>query len=185
MTIIVLSPAIVPSTSGRRAWSIACARAFACPGGVWITSRFADTPIDSAQRRSADVSSLIRSRSAPPGIAYTSRPDASRTFTSPSCAMSRDTVPCTPAWPTSRNASATSSCVDSQRSWTRRRIAPWRSNFVVISQDLLEDGEGTVELFVVDRQRRRQAQHPLACGTDEQAALEARGYDVARYAIDL
>src|SRR3954452_17454451 len=99
--------------------------------------------------------------------------------------MSRDTVPCTTSWPTSRSASATSSCVDSERSWTRRRIAPGRSNFVVISQDLLKDGEGTVEIFVVDRQRRRQAQHPLACGTDEQTALEARGDDVARDAVDL
>src|SRR4051812_27629160 len=99
--------------------------------------------------------------------------------------MSRETVPCTTSCPTSRRASATSSCVDSERSRTRRRIAPWRSNFVVISQDLLEDGEGAAELFVVDRQRRRQAQYALACGTDEHAALEARGDHVACDTVDL
>src|SRR5262249_17012054 len=95
MTMIVLSPAIVPSTSGRRAWSIAWASAFAWPGGVWTTRRFADGASEIAQRRSADVGSLSRSRSAPPGSAYTSRPDESRTLTSPSCAMSRETVACT------------------------------------------------------------------------------------------
>src|SRR5262249_6876200 len=103
----------------------------------------------------------------------------------PSCAMSRETVACTASCPTSCSASASSSCVDSERSWTRRRIAPWRSNFVVISQNLLENRKGLIELVVRDGQRRREAQDALAGRADEEAALQARGDHVARDTVDL
>src|SRR5262249_12019500 len=108
-----------------------------------------------------------------------------RTLTSPSCAMSRETVACTASSPTSCSASANSSCVDSERSWTSRRIAPWRSNFVVMSQHLPENGQGLVELFVGDGQRRREPEDALAGGADEETALEAGRDHVAGYAVDL
>src|SRR5581483_3011699 len=44
--------------------------------------------------------------------------------------MSRETVVWTTSKPCSRSASATSSCVESGRSWTSRRIAPRRSNLL-------------------------------------------------------
>src|SRR5712691_2272149 len=99
-----------------------------------MTSRFPDDASDIAQRRSAEVSSLSRSRSAAPGSAYTSRPSSSRTFISPSCAMSRETVVCTASKPRSRSASATSSWVVSRCSWTIRRIVPWRSNLLLMCE---------------------------------------------------
>ena len=45
--------------------------------------------------------------------------------------MSRDTVVCTASMPCSRNASTSSPCVAIARSWTRRRMAPCRSYFVI------------------------------------------------------
>jgi hypothetical protein len=68
-TKIVLSPAIVPATSGSVAWSIASASAFAKPEGVRTTTRPFVGVSSSAHRRSAEVSSSSRSMSSAPGSA--------------------------------------------------------------------------------------------------------------------
>src|SRR5262249_38897057 len=68
-TKIVLSPATVPATSGRRASSIASASAAAKPRGVWITSSWPVGAKSSAHVRSAVASWARRRRSAAPGSA--------------------------------------------------------------------------------------------------------------------
>src|SRR5215208_2480029 len=63
-------------------------------------------------------------------------------------------------------------------------IAPCRS-YLAIRQHLLEDVEPAREIGIRDRQRRREAQHSLAGGADEHAALPARVHDRRRGPVEL
>ena len=184
MTVIVSSPAIVPMTSGRRASSIARASAFAWPGGVRMTSRFADESSETAQRRSADVSSLSRSRSAD---ARQRVDEAAGRVANLDEAELGDVA---------RDRRLDGIVADlAQRLGElllrRERLLLHEAQDGALTVELahreylLENREPVRELVVGDGQRRAEAQDALARGTDQDAPLDARGDHVARDAVDL
>ena len=142
------------------------------PFGVAITSSWPAGFIPLTQRRSAEASWSSRSRSPAPGSAYTSRPSPFRTFTSPSWAMSRETVACTASKPSSRSAlrhlglGRELPLVDQAED----RALPLELRRH--REHLAEQVDREVGLLDRDRQRRRDAQRGLAGGADEQAVLE-------------
>ena len=104
---------------------------------------------------------------------------------SPSCAMSRETVACTASMPNARSASATSACVESGCSWTRRRIVPCRSNFVVTRAPPADVETAVGLLGASSVERRREAQRPLAGAADHEAVRRAPPRRRARRAVEL
>ena len=174
-TKIVSSPAIVPATSGSAASSIAFA------SGVGAC-RAASRPRDAGRRLRARRPSGAARRSARRAGRGRPRPAArrragrssSRTFTSPSCAMSRETVACTASRPSSRSASAT---LGLRRELPLADEAQDRAlplELVVTPAPPRAASSACVDLVAGDRQRRRQAQDGLAGRADEQARARAR-----------
>src|SRR5262249_33543631 len=179
---MVLSPAMVPTIAGCAASSTACARAFAYPEGVVTTTSAPAGSIVTAYLRMAPARERRRSPSVVPGGAYTRRPLGARTFTSPSSAMSRETVVWTTSNPLSWSAAATSAGAESARSRTSAGIALCRPRRFIVCEKLaqyaVEDGERLVDFAGGHRQRGREPDHAVPRAQDQKPVLACHLDDV-------